>query len=451
MAIEAIRLPRVDSPSSEVVAPKGVPSLAALALIALLVPIQFEVSGLMLNPSRVLFLLITVPLGAKLMMGRYGRVLAADYMIVGFVFWTVLAIYINNPDRTIEYGGAQALTTLGAYLCGRASIRSPTDFQALVRFYAKLVIIVAPFAFWESITGTSWLRIIDSIPGISTPEYNLTSPRLGLERAQLVFGHPILFGIFASLSIALSYVVLSPVMSGGRRLILLIIVTLTAFLSLSSGPLLSIAIQYFLLLWAFAARYLPGRWMVLFLISTFTYVILDLLSSRPAYIAVLSRLTFSIETLYYRSELLKYGLTEIMQNPIFGIGFSNWQSLPLWMQNIASVDNHWLLIAVTFGPMALILFLGSITWAMFQISRRPFDWNCPEGRARTGWMIMMSSLIISAITVALFGTVYSIVIFLFSSGLWMQNWVSNKQDDCRPDASQATPEMSGNQIRYTRF
>ena len=74
-------------------------------------------------------------------------------------------------------------------------------------------------------------------------------PRLGLTRVQSVFDHPILFGVCTGSIFALVHLVLGYQKSFFQRTLRTGIVGATSILSLSSGPVIAIVAQGFLLSW----------------------------------------------------------------------------------------------------------------------------------------------------------------------------------------------------------
>ena len=186
---------------------KGVPILAALALLAMFFQFNVSVGGLVLSPSRVLFLIVTVPLAFRLLGGAYGRLVLADFLMVFFTLWSTIAIFLFNPSVAVSFAGSQALALLGAYLVGRATIRSPEDFVALIKFLTLAVVVSLPFALVESLTTRNLImEALARIPGTTVATPGLADPRLGLYRARGVFDVAIHYGLACAMVFSLLFV-----------------------------------------------------------------------------------------------------------------------------------------------------------------------------------------------------------------------------------------------------
>src|SRR6185437_3616824 len=98
--------------------------------------------------------------------------------------------------------------------------------------------------------------------------------RLGLRRAQGPFEHFILFGIVCSSAFALSFFVFRATARSAGRLAPAF-VALAVFSSLSSGALLSVAVQVILIAWDKMTRRVTRRWAILATIVVTAYVVVD--------------------------------------------------------------------------------------------------------------------------------------------------------------------------------
>ena len=115
------------------------------------------------------------------------------------------------------------------------------------------------------------------------------------------------------------------------------------------------------------------------------FVVVSMFSNRTPFHVFITYLTFNLEASYNRILIWDFGTAEVMRNPLFGIGYGEFDR-PWWMH--ASVDNFWLLIAMRHGLPAFFLFAAAILLIMYKIGRqRIVD---PEIAAcRTGLLISL--------------------------------------------------------------
>lgn len=388
-----------------------------LFLVMTVLPILFNAGPLALSGQRVLLLLFVVPLTIKLLRGAYGRLIWTDFFFFLHVAWAALAIAMNNPDRALQYVGSTGMEFLGGYLFGRAYIRSMDAFLALIRFLATLIFCTLPFALFESFTGRAILiELIAKLPGFYSVAIINIEARMGLERAQVLFAHPIHYGLFSSTAFSLVFVGLKELMSTTRRYLTAVIIGFCVFLSLSSGALLPIILQIFLIFWVYLLGGVRQRWLVLLGLLVFAYVAVDILSNRPPMRVFMSYATFSAHNAYWRGIIFEWGMINIWGSPIFGIGLNNWVR-PFFMHS-SSVDNFWLLNAMQYGiPGFLLLAIGYLP-ALWWIGRRNFDADQRLWLLRRAWMFTFVGLTLTLSTVHIWTSIYSFVLFLFGAGMW---------------------------------
>lgn len=395
----------------------GTPKLAPLAkitLVSLVVPALLVVGGLSLTPSRLVFLVVTVPLIFQLFSGKFGKIVLTDILVLFFTFWMLLSIFVNNSSVAVIFGGMQALTLVGGYMVGRATIRSVRDFQALARFFVVVVLCLLPFALYEAMTSVPLpFQLINAIPGLSTIPPVPSTPRLGIDRAQVVFSHPIHFGLFCSLPISLYYVGLNNHEPQMKRAIIASAVLGTCFLSVSSGPLLAGAFQLAMIGYMITTRSLGKlQWTLLLSTLGVLYAVLEVLSSRSAIYAIAERLAFDPATANIRRILWEVGSAQVAKAPILGVGYNSWDHPP-WMTG--SIDNYWLAMAIIHGlPASMAMFLTYMI-LMIGAGRGKLKRDSDLYYARVAATFVLVSLTLTIATVAIWGEVLSAVYFLLGS------------------------------------
>lgn len=411
-------------------------------LLTVILPIGFNLGSVAMTDLRVVLMLTVVPTTVKLFSGKYGKVYPIDYLFFLHIFWAAVALLKNNPGLALQNVGAFSIEFLGGYTLARAYIRSPGAFLALIRAIILLVFIALPFAFYEAKTGTSLiLTWLSKLPGLWTVAEVNIEKRMGLNRVQVYFAHPIHFGLFCSSVLTLTFVAMRGIMSDAARYTASMAVCVCVFLSLSSGALLAAILQMELVLWAYLMRRNEARWKILIGIFAVIYVAIDLGSNRTPLKVFMTYATFSTHNAYYRSIIFEWGMINVWANPIFGLGLRNWIR-PHYMRS-GSIDNFWLVMAVRYGiPGFLTIALGYAD-ALYRVGKQKLGAGSMVSNMRLAWMITFIGLCFTLMTVHIWTSVYSYVFFLLGAGMWM----ASATDDSAPAAA---PEEAGAR-RRSRF
>jgi hypothetical protein len=419
----------------------------ALYLLAVVLPVWFQAGPLALSLLRLLLLVLVVPLAFRLMAGRFGRLMVSDVFFVLYLLWTIVSLAVNNPDRVIESAGSSGIEFIGAYLLGRGHIRDRAAFAALCRWVATLAMLLLPVAAYEAVTGHAIvLELIDGLPGIDSIGKVTTDPRLGLTRAQTVFEHPIHHGLFCSVGLSLALVGLKGTWSLPRRLVTAGLVLAAGFFALSSGALLAMILQLFLIAWAVAFAGNPRRWWLLVGLIALLYVAIDILSDRTPIRVFMSYATFSAATAFGRAIIFESGMQNVWANPVFGLGLRDW--VRSWMLYTDSVDNFWLLTAMRFGiPGFSFLVIGYVA-LLVQLMRRDFAADPVLSQFRLAWVFTFVGLTFTLVTVHIWATIYSFVFFLFGAGAWL---AAAQPAAAGTPAAAPVPARGPAGPRYSRF
>jgi hypothetical protein len=388
-------------------------------------------------------------------MGAYGRVIITDWLFVAHTLWMAVALGVNSPEAVVTQVGSVGMEFLGGYAIGRAYIRTPEVFLALCRTLALIVLCLTPFALYEAQTGRPLiLESIARLPGLRGFEIVTTDKRLGLERVQGTFAHPIHFGLFCSVVFSLSAVALKGVVSNTKRWLTAVLVAGVGFLGLSSGAWLAIILQIGLLVWATVFQKVSWRWWLLIGLFALAYVLIDILSSRTPIRVFMSYATFSAHTAYWRGLIFEWGLANVIgsaakgipASPLFGIGLRDWIR-PTYM-NSGSMDNFWLVMAVRYGLPGFFFIAIGFTTLLIRTATRNFSGDVILGQIRLAWVFTFVGLTFTLSTVHVWGNLYSFVFFMFGAGAWLLTVVPNP---VRPAESQNTKLEAPTRTMYTRF
>ncbi|MCU9847990.1 O-antigen ligase family protein [Defluviimonas sp. WL0024] len=393
------------------------PLLVWVYLLLLITPFTVDLGPLKLSPLRLLLLFTTLPLLVNLFRGSYGKVLPVDVIFVLHVIWMAIALRITSPWTATEATGSTAIEFLGGYAIARAYIRTPGTFIALIRVLLLLVLLSLPLAFVETQTDRSVpIQIVRAL-GLDAVEDVNRYPRLGLFRAQVFFAHPIHYGLFCASVFALTFVGLRSVIDLGGRLWRSVGVGICVVFSVSSGAVLSVVLQAMLIGWSIVLRRVRGRWLLLGLLFALMYVAVDLASNRSPLRVFMSYATFSAHNAYYRLVIFDWGMFNVWNNPIFGLGFNYWVR-PAYMRS-GTMDNFWLVIAVRYGIPGFVLIMLGYLDAIFRVGRRRLEPGSALADLRLAWMITFVGLSFTLTTVHIWTSLYSFVFFLMGAGLWI--------------------------------
>jgi len=155
-------------------------------LLSVIIPLGFDLGSVAMTGLRLVLLFTIIPTTVGLFSGKYGKVYPVDYLFCLHMLWATIAMFMNNPNIALQNSGSFILEFLGGYMLGRAYIRTPSDFAALVRALLLLVAISLPFAIYEALYGTAPIPAwIAKIPGFDSVSQLLIQKRMGLFRVQV--------------------------------------------------------------------------------------------------------------------------------------------------------------------------------------------------------------------------------------------------------------------------
>lgn len=391
----------------------GRKALILLFVVALLLPFNVNLGPLRLTPATFFLLLAFLPMLGIWLFRKPTPITAPDYMILGFVAWAATAIIINQGlALSIEPIGLHILQTLGAFMTGRVLVRDDKSMMFMAKTAVIAGCVLALPAVLESLTGRPVALQLAGLIGPSWPGVNM-SPRMGLHRAQASFEHPILFGIFAASLVSLAVYCLPK--GAFWKKIGPVGVVVAAVTSFSAGALLSLNMQFGLMLWNYVLRAYENRWKILGVLVVLLYIAVDLVSVRTPFHVLVNYATFSSGSAYTRILIWEYGSAEALRNPFFGIGFGEWER-PSYMG--PSIDNFWLVQALHYGMPACFLLMGM----MILIMVRAGNSNGPgemRDSLRRGAIFALLGTCVSIGSVHLWNSSYMWLMFLAGSSVWL--------------------------------
>lgn len=391
-------------------------------IIALVIPWAIYIGSLRLSPYRIVLIVMIVPCIKRLIGGQAGPLRLPDIAILLYCLWAAVCLaVVHGLSTAIQSGGILFVETVGGYLLARVYIRTAEDFYNLVSLLFKVVIFLLPFGLIEMVSGQKPLL---QLFGMILPTIDVAQgePRWGLARVQGPFEHPILFGVCCGSVLALTYMVLGHGQSFARKCFKTAIVAGTAFLALSSGPLTALMAQILLLVWNGALSGMKARWKLLWLMIVGVQLAVYLYSGESVARFYISHAPlFDSWSAYYRLLIWEYGSATVMNHPLFGIGYNEYER-PSWM--VPSVDMFWLTHGIMFGlPGALFMVLTFISTTVLVGKQTLLGPKLND--FKTGYLIAMAGFFIVGWTVHFWNGTYSLFLFLLASGIWLADDVNS--------------------------
>jgi len=299
------------------------------------------------------------------------------------------------------------------YFAVRMIIRNKQQYLALLK---GILIIAAPVAiigFYQCLTGKNPVGFFKEYGAWETSTYVPIS-RIGFFRADVVFSHSIMYGLF--------FAMFGPVCAGilhsakGHKTLCwigLALMGVGVFSSMSSGPMLAALLAiFFIMLYRWRKYWKPVVIIIIIMCGS-----VEIMSNRHFY-DVLGGFTLNPATAWYRSKLMDVALFEggMSGHWLAGYGYN---ADPGWKDKIDGRDhtdivNHYLLVLSRFGLVGLVPFLAMVICSLKRLITA-YKTAITEADKWLIWSLVASlfGLYVSLFSVSLFGqptTVYYILI-----------------------------------------
>lgn len=393
------------------------PIWVKLFLFAILLPTEFSLNlgSLRLSPYKIVLLIAFLPSIIRFVSQRDIRFNLVDFFVVSHLLWTTFSFsLVHGFFDSFETIGSRILEFGGAYIIARVSIRSLKHFDSFIACSVLVTAILCPFLIFESITGHHSIHVIASAM-VGKYFYVEQDLRLGLTRAIGSFDHPILMGVFSGSFFCLIWARYA--FRGAKKIPKFVatgIVFISTVTSLSSASLLVLAGQIGLLGWNRILRKVRQRWWVLVAIIVTILIGIEFLSNRSALKVLISYLTFSTHTAYYRLAIYDAGMNNVWGSPIIGIGMNDWVR-PAWLA--PSVDSFWLVQAMQFGIPGFV----TLAAVVVEVMRRSRVVEQAAAKYRLAWVISLVSVIVAGFTVHYWNSAFVSLALSVGAGVWFSN------------------------------
>jgi hypothetical protein len=382
------------------------PFILKLIVCGLFLPeeLSFYIFGLRLTVIRLLFLVLTPFLAAKFLQklaaGRY-RFIASDFLVIAAGCWLIYApANVDDTFSALNHAGPTVLEFCGGYFVTRLLL---SELGAAISFASAFCLAVAIVAWVGTLDPLTNHRFIHDLAAqLTEPMHSFLdwsdAYRFDLLRASGPIEHPILFGFVCAIGLLVAVAI--PVRA---RLFVIVSCFLGTVISFSSAPIQIMIMGLILLAYDKLFSQLRYRWSILIAVGIAGIVAAFTFSNNPVGF-VISHLTFSPESGYYREWTWHTVNLYVAQSPWFGLGFGQ---RPEEINH--SIDSLWLVLSIEAGiPGAVLVGLSFIGAKPILTGGRKPDLTSEEIRLR------------SVIGIVLFLTLY----ITFTVDLWGSAWIT---------------------------
>ncbi len=373
-------------------------------------PATFKIASFTFTGTRAFLLLTLFPVLIAAI--RLRPVTVCDVLIPVYGLWAAICFLVNQGLASgIEPAGSHLIEVVGSYWLARVTFGNAETFVFWTKCLFTSVLLLIPLALVE--TFTTRALVLDTLQGVITTYPNVEmGKRLGLDRVQGVFEHPILFGVFCAGAFSPAVMLLTRTNSFLSRAAAGTAAALATLLSFSTGAYLNIIGQCAFIAWNEVFKTSVYRWRLLAAFGALGYITVDLLSNRTPFEVFITYLTFDVNSAFTRVLTWRFGTAEVFRHPIFGIGFNDWIR-PNWLTS--SIDNFWLLRAMRFGLPGICFILIAVFSAARGITNRKDIPNSLASRVSITQLSLLAGTCISMVTVDLWSGSHTMFFFLLGS------------------------------------
>ena len=324
-------------------------SLAAwLILVGIFVPpIPIDIGALVFSPARLTVSIFFIPaIMTWFKLGRNWK--SPDFFAIATAGWIIIASFFNDGFQA--YVGAQAMEFLGAYFIGRAYFFDRPGLELFIRILKVVAFVVILLGFLDTLAGYPVTLTLLGVTGFQFAYRN------GILRADSVFSVAELFGTFC---VAATFLFLYCERNLAPRIFYVILGVCGTVASLSSGPLLGLALGFAAFSYDLILNKKVWRWK-LFAAGIIGLILGAYAFSNDPIAAIIGHLTFDPQTGNFRINTWNLGLEMVAKDPIVGRGLASFDDESDMVQLFVgqSVDALWLVLMLRYGvPVAGLLLL----------------------------------------------------------------------------------------------
>ena len=193
-------------------------------------------------------------------------------------------------------------------------VRSAADYRAFFRYILGCLVVLLPFALVEFVARQAAAGDIfeQGVHGRRTIRARAAA-RPGARR-RCGFAHSIHFGVICSLAVANVYYIYRDRFLKSLRVTGFVLFML--FLSLSSAPMLSAAVQIAMIGWDRILRFIRGHWVIGVLAGLVTLAVLQMLLPGGMIGYLVNEVIFNPYGGNNRIAIFQYGTAEVLRHPL---------------------------------------------------------------------------------------------------------------------------------------
>jgi hypothetical protein len=378
------------------------PFVLTLIVIGLFIPeeLSFYMFGLRLTVVRLIFLLLTPVLLTrsikKVSAGRY-RFVLSDFFVVLTGFWLICApANVDGLMSALNHEGPLVLEFCIGYMATRILLTEHGHALSFVDVLCRAIAVMALVGILDPVMNHRFAH--DLAAQLGTPMHSIASwedaHRLGLLRATGPIEHPILYGFICVVGVLLA----ASIPIRGRRFAIFSC-SLGAIFAFSSAPIQTLVVGLGLLTYNHIFSRFSFRWPALIIASAVGIIAAFLISNSPIGF-IISNLTFSPGSGYYRQWTWHMVGLYVSQSPWFGLGDG-----PLPEEINHSIDSLWLVLEIHSGFPGAVLVALSLIGAGAVLTNAPKSGLTPvEAKLAVTLSILLFLIAYISFTVHLWGT-----------------------------------------------
>jgi hypothetical protein len=398
-------------------------AMLVIYLISILTPILFSFGSVNFTSSRLVLFLLLLPVIWGIATSLVWHVV--DFLIIAYAIWAIICFVANQGvNASIESSGSHFVEVVVGYFLARVTFKKPIDYAFWSKCLWIAILVLLPLACFESLTGRP--IVLEYLRGFLRVYPNDGMPlRIGLDRAQVTFEHPILYGVFCAGAFSPVLLVIGRNKSWIKKSFMATVVAAATFFSLSTGAYLNVLWQILIMVWNKFLRRMKYRWRLFGVLFLVAYVAVDIVSNRTPFEVFISYLTFDPFSAFTRILQWRAGTEEVFRNPIFGMGLFSDYIRPEWLP--LSIDNFWLLRAMRFGfPGVILLILATFIAARGAASRINVD-DKDLSAVSSAQLFALFGSSVSLVTVDIWSGSHTLFFFALGSVISLTQYVKESE------------------------
>jgi len=368
--------------------------------------VSIPIGTIDLNVTRIVILAVFIKLllhGDEIK--KFNLVTADKVIIVYFILQITASVFTaNSMVQLIENRAGAAFDILLPYFAVRLILRNKQQYITLLKAIMIISVPLMAVGMWQCFTGYNPFGFLWQHYAWETEmTFTQLHQRSGLFRANVVFPHPIMYGLFFAMFLPVCLGLLR-LPKGDRELYYVgaAAMFLGVFTSLSSGPALALLLSLGFIVFYKYRKY----WRQALTVAIVMCLTVEVISNRHFY-DVLGRFTFNPGTAWYRGRLFEVAFFEGGMSGHWLAGYG--PADPGWgpkidMRPFTDIVNHYVLVLARYGLIGLIPFLVLLITVLKRL-KDTFRMRLSPDESWLAWCVLagLLGLLGGMFSVSLFG------------------------------------------------